>query len=157
VTTDQQEAVPRTPADRVNHALTAWFDYLPPSIRRVVPREFAGYTVISLSTFALDMLLLALLRHRVHMPVPLAVSISYAVGFAVNYVLNRTLNFQSHAPVAGQVLRYSVVVAGDFALTIGVTSGLAALGVDLRFSRLLAGGCVGIVTFLAYRWWVFRR
>jgi putative flippase GtrA len=123
----------------------------------VVPREFAGYMIISLVTFVVDMGLLTLLRHRIHLPVPVAVAISYAVGFTLNYILNRTLNFQSHAPVAGQLMRYSVVAAGDFAATVGVTSGLVGLGLALRASRLIAGAFIGLLTFFLYRWWVFRR
>lgn len=157
VTTDHQQAIPRTAAGRVGSLLTGWVDYLPPRVRRVVPREFAGYTLISFATFLLDLALLTSLRHRTHMPMPMAVSISYAIGFAVNYILNRTLNFRSHAAVSGELLRYSAVVAVDFTLTIGVTTGLTTLGLDFRLSRLIAGSCVAIVTFLAYRWWVFRR
>lgn len=123
----------------------------------MVPRELAGYTIISLVTFVLDMALLAVLRHRIHLPIPVAVSISYILGFTLNYILNRTLNFQSRAPVAGQLVRYSIVVVVDFAETVGLTSGLVALGVDLRISRLISGGTVGLLTYFLYRWWVFRK
>jgi putative flippase GtrA len=131
--------------------------YLPLRVRGIVSRELVGYTIISMATFGLDLLLLATFRHRFHMPVPLAVSVAYMVGFAANYVLNRALNFHSHAPVGGQVLRYCVVAVADFVQIIGVTSGLVMLGCDLRLARMVSGTCLGLVTYVAYRKWVFRR
>ncbi len=83
-------------------------------------------------------------------------AVAYALAFTLNFVLNRTVNFRSHAPVGRQFLRYAVVVAADFALTLGVTTGLSALGVDYRLARLLAGTCVALFTYAASRWWVFR-
>lgn len=157
MTTDQQEAVSRTRAGRIGYLLTSWIDYLPLRIRRVVPKEFAGYTIISMVTFMLDMSLLAVLVHRLNVPVSLAVSISYAVGFTINYILNRTLNFQSHAPVGRQLVRYVNVVVVDFLLTLGVTRGLVAWGLHVSLSRLIAGSVVGLVTFVLYRYWVFRK
>lgn len=123
----------------------------------MVPRELGGYTIISLVTFVLDMSLLALLRHRMDLPLSLAVAISYIVGFTLNYILNRTLNFQSHAPLPGQLMRYCIVVVGDFVETVGVTIGLAGLGLEVRASRMIAGAVVGLMTFFLYRYWVFRK
>jgi putative flippase GtrA len=156
VTTDQQAAVSRTATPRGTR-LTSWVDRLPSPIRRFLPHDFAGYSLIGGCTFLLDLLVLSSLLHWTHLPIPLAVSIAYIIAFAVNYVLNRTLNFRSHAPVGGEVTRYVAVVGGDYALTIGVTSGLAAIGLDFRLARLAAGSCVGIFTYVAYRWWVFRH
>lgn len=157
MTTEQQETVSRTLAGRIGYLLTSWIDYLPRWLRRLVPRELAGYTIISMVTFVLDMSLLTVLVHRTHMPVSLAVSLSYAVGFSINYILNRTLNFQSRAPVPGQLVRYVNVVVVDFLLTLGMTRGLIALGLIVPLSRLISGCVIGLGTFFLYRHWVFRK
>src|SRR5262249_49233746 len=97
-----------------------------------------------------------LLRATTALPIPVAVTVAYVAAFGLNFALNRTLNFRSHAPVGGQALRYAVVVVGDYAVTVGATSGLAALGWDFRLARLSAGACVAVFTYTAARWWVFR-
>jgi hypothetical protein len=65
------------------------------------------------------------------------------------------VTFRSHGPVRGQVRRWLVVVAGDFSMTVGGTTALAAAGLDVRVARLIAAACVASFTYSASRWWVF--
>jgi putative flippase GtrA len=85
------------------------------------------------------------------------VTLAYITAFGLNFVLNRTVNFRSHAPIGTQAARYAVVIAGDYALTLGVTTGLTSLGLDFRLARLAAGACVAAFTYTASRWWVFTE
>ena len=121
-----------------------------------MPRDLVGFAIIGAGTFTLDLALLWLLRRHTALPIPVAVTIAYLTAFGLNFVLNRTLNFRSHAPVGRQALRYAAVVLGDYAMTVGITSGLAALGWDFRVARLTAAACVATFTYSAARWWVFR-
>ena len=74
----------------------------------------------------------------------------------MNYVLNRVLNFRSQAPLGPESLRYAGTVAVNFGvLLLGVTTGLAALGVPYQAARVAAGGCEGIFMYCAMRWFVF--
>lgn len=118
-------------------------------------RLLVGYAVIGTFTFAIDLGLLAILRDHAAIPLPLAISAAYVTAFAINYLLNRRLNFRSHAPVGFEALRYTAVVALDYTLTLGVTTGLNAEGVDFRIARLTAAGCVAAASYLACRYWVF--
>jgi putative flippase GtrA len=136
--------------------LTSWVDRLPPRLRRLLPRELVGFAVIGAFTFSLDLGLLAVLRDRTALPLPAAVSIAYLAAFALNFVLNRTVNFRSHAPVGGQALRYAVVLVGDYLLTVGVSTGLADLGLNFALARVTASFLVAVFTYSASRWWVFR-
>lgn len=145
-----------TAAERAGQLLTGWVDRLPPRLRRVLPRELAGFAMLGAFTFSVDLGLLVLLRHTTHLPIPVAVSIAYLTAFALNFVLNRTVNFRSHAPVGGQVVRYALVALGDYLITVGVTSGLFRLGLDVRVSRLIAAAAVAGFTYSLSRWWVFR-
>jgi len=77
------------------------------------------------------------------------------VAFGLNFVLNRTVNFHSHAPIGGQVLRYAVVLVGDYLLTVGVSTGLSGLGLNFLIARVIASSCVAVFTYSACRWWVF--
>jgi putative flippase GtrA len=136
--------------------LTSWVDRLPPRVRRVLPRELAGFALIGAFTFSVDLALLALLRDRTALPLPVAVSVAYLVAFGLNFVLNRTINFHSHAPIGGQVLRYAVVLAGDYLLTVGISTGLAHLGLNFALARITASFFVAVFTYSASRWWVFQ-
>jgi putative flippase GtrA len=143
-------------AERAGDLLTGWVDRLPPRLRRLLPRELVGFAMLGAFTLTVDLALLVLLRHTTRLPLPVAVSIAYLSAFGLNFVLNRTVNFRSHAPVGPQVLRYGLVAVGDYLLTVGVSSGLAALGLDFRLARLAASFTVAVFTYTASRWWVFR-
>ncbi|PKW17808.1 GtrA family protein [Saccharopolyspora spinosa] len=155
---EEQATTTRTrAAERVGDLLTSWVDRLPSWLRRVVSRELVGFAILGAFTFLIDLAILASLRAWTPLPLPVAVTVSYVFAFGLNFVLNRTVNFRSHAPVGGQVLRYAMVVVCDYGLTIAVTTGVSALGVDFRLARLSAGACVALFTYTASRWWVFRQ
>jgi putative flippase GtrA len=142
--------------ERVGEWLTSWVDRLPAPLRRLLPRELVGFAILGGFTFSIDLALLWFLETHTTLPVPVAVTGAYVVAFSLNFVLNRTVNFRSHAPVGGQALRYALVIACDYGLTLGVTSGLAAAGLDFRIARIIAGACVATFTYTGARWWVFR-
>ncbi|HSY14642.1 MAG TPA: GtrA family protein [Jatrophihabitantaceae bacterium] len=121
-----------------------------------VPRELVGFAAFSGFTFLIDLGLLAMLHAWTRLPLAISVSISYCVAFALNFLLNRRLNFRSHGPARTQARRWVVVACGDFSLTLGVTTGLNAVGLDYRLARLAAGACVVSFSYLAARRWVFR-
>jgi putative flippase GtrA len=156
MTTDERPLGGRRAAERAGDFLTSWVDRLPPRLRRLLPRELVGFAMLGALTFSIDLLLLSGLKAWTRLPLPVAISLAYVAAQGSNFLLNRTVNFRSHAPVGGQVVRYGLVVACDFGLTLGITTGLAAGGVDFRVARLIAAGCVAIFTYSASRWWVFR-
>jgi putative flippase GtrA len=145
-----------TTVEQRSEFLTSWVDRLPPRLRRLLPRELAGFAIIGAFTFSLDLTLLAILRDHTTLPLPAAVSIAYLLAFGLNFVLNRTVNFHSHAPIGGQILRYAVVLVGDYAVTVGVSTGLADLGLNFALARVTASFFVAVFTYSASRWWVFK-
>ncbi|WP_305784930.1 GtrA family protein [Symbioplanes lichenis] len=143
-------------SERAGDFLTAWVDKLPSRVRRIVTRDMAGFAELGAFTFAVDLALLAALRAWTPLPLPVAVSIAYVVAFALNFVLNRTVNFRSHAPAGPQAARYAVVIAGDYLITVGASTGLAAAGLPFAVGRVAASAIVAVFTYSASRWWVFR-
>ncbi len=114
------------------------------------------YLLIGAFTFGLDLALLTVVRSGLGWPLPVAVTIGYAVALSVNYALNRVLNFHSHAPLGPESLRYAGAVAVNFGVVLlGVTTGLAAVGVPYQVARVAAGGAEGIFMYCAMRWFVF--
>ncbi|MFE3794158.1 GtrA family protein [Nocardia tengchongensis] len=130
---------------------------LPFGLSRVVAPTFAGYLLVSGFTFALDLVVLTALHGVAGVTLPVAVTVAYCTAFGTSYVLNRTLNFESHAAVGPQLARYVVVVALNYLIFIlGVTSGVAALGLDYRLARLLGSLGEGLFMYASMRLLVFR-
>jgi putative flippase GtrA len=147
----------RTRAERFGDFLTGWVDRLPAGLRPMVPRELVGFAILGAFTLGIDLALLSLLRATTPVPLGVAISIAYLTAFSLNFVLNRTINFQSHAPVGRQAIKYAFVVLGDYLLTLGVTTALSGLGLDFRIARLTASFCVALFTYTTSRYWVFRK
>lgn len=130
---------------------------LPFDLSRVVPSTFVGFAAINGFTFGTDLLILTALHSHWGVPYAVAVGVGYAVAFALSFVLNRVLNFRSHGPLGRQTLVYVGVVALNFAILLGVSTGLEAVGVQYQVARVAAGACEGIFMYCAMRWVVFRR
>ncbi|UGT42346.1 GtrA family protein [Nocardia yamanashiensis] len=131
---------------------------LPFGLSRMVAPTFVGYLLLSACTFGLDLVLLTALHGGLGLPVPVAVTVAYVSAFATSFLLNRTLNFVSHAAVGPQLAVYVLVVVINYVLFIlGVTSGLAALGLDYRLARIAAGLGEGLYLYVSMRRLVFRR
>ncbi|WP_246023742.1 GtrA family protein [Nocardia yunnanensis] len=129
---------------------------LPARLRRHVPPTFVGYLLVSGFTFATDLSMLTALHGVVALPI--AVTAGYCTAFGLSYLLNRTLNFESHGAVGPQVALYVVVVVVNYLVFIlGVTSGVAALGLDYRLARVLGGLGEGLFMYSSMRWIVFRN
>ncbi len=129
---------------------------LPFGLNTVVAPTFLGFAVINGCTFAVDLLVLTLLHGVV--PLPVAITGGYAVAFGLSYVLNRALNFRSHAAVVPQLAVYvAAVVVNYLAFILGVSSGLAAVGVEYHLARILAGAGEAAFMYSAMKWVIFRR
>jgi putative flippase GtrA len=144
--------------DRFRELCEAFVARLPFGLGSVIAPTFLGFCLINGLTFGVDLAILTGLHSGLRLPVPIAVTAAYVCAFALSYVLNRTFNFQSHAAVGPQVAVYVVVVVVNYlAFILGVTSVLAAIGVQYQLSRILAGICEAVYMYSAMRWVVFRR
>lgn len=145
-------------AGRFHAWCEAFVGRLPFGLGAIVAPTFVGFCVINGFTFGVDLTILTVLRGALGRPVPIAVTVAYACAFALSYILNRMFNFRSHAPVGPQVATYVVVVVVNYlAFILGVTTALAAVGVQYQLSRLAAGICEAVYMYSAMRWLVFRR
>jgi putative flippase GtrA len=153
----QSEATPR-PVDRFHRLCELIVARLPFGLNSVVGPTFLGFVVLNSFTFAIDLVLLTVLRSGLRVPLAVAVTLAYACAFTLSYFLNRILNFRSHDAVGPQFAVYVVVVVVNYlAFILGVSSGLAALGIEYHVARILAGGCEAVYMYSAMRWVVFRH
>jgi putative flippase GtrA len=132
--------------------------HLPFGLANVVAPSVVGYLLINLCTFCIDLVLLYLFHsHPFHLPLPIAVTLSYGTAGVVSYIANRIMNFQSHGDVGKQFPVYVVVMASNyFIFVLGLTNGLAALGVYFEIARLIAACVEGVYLYCCMRWIVFR-
>jgi len=143
---------------RFHQLCEAFVARLPFGLGSVVAPTFVGFCVINGFTFGADLTILTALHDGLRVAVPIAVTIAYVCAFALSYALNRVFNFRSHAPVGPQVAVYVVVVAVNYlAFILGVTTVLAAAGLQYQLSRMAAGLCEAVYMYSAMRWLVFRR
>jgi putative flippase GtrA len=143
--------------ERFTAVMAAIVSRLPFGLDRIVAPSLLGFAVINICTFAADLALLTTLHGGLHWPVPVSITLSYLAASALSYMLNRALNFRSHGAVAPQVSVYAgVVVVNYLAWVLGVGAGLAAVGVDYRLARIVAGACEAVYMYAAMRWLVFR-
>jgi putative flippase GtrA len=153
----ESEASPR-PVERFHRLRELVVARLPFGLDSIVAPTFLGFVMLNSFTFAVDLVLLTALHGGLGVPLSIAVTAGYACAFTLSYYLNRVLNFRSHAAVGPQLAVYVVVVVVNYlAFILGVSSGLAALGVEYHVARIVAGACEAVYIYSAMRWVVFRR
>lgn len=153
----EPDASPR-PVDRFHRLCEVVVARLPFGLDSIVAPTILGFVVINGFTFAVDLALLTLMHGRLGVALPVAVTVAYACAFTLSYFLNRILNFRSHGAVGPQFAVYVLVVVVNYlAFILGVSSGLAAIGVEYHVARIVAGVCEAVYMYSAMRWLVFRR
>ncbi|WP_188829667.1 GtrA family protein [Nocardia camponoti] len=145
-------------ADRFTRVCETLVGLLPRALRRFIAPTLLGFALINSFTFAVDLVVLTVMRSVFGVALWLSITVGYVLAFGLSFLLNRTLNFHSHAPIGKQAVVYAVVVVINYlAFILGVGSGLAALGLEYHVARVLAGGCEAVYMYCAMRWIVFRR
>ena len=146
------------PVERFHRLCEIAVAHLPFGLDSLVASTFLGFVVLNSCTFGIDLLLLTLLHGVLRIGLAIAVTVAYACAFTLSYILNRVLNFRSHGAVGPQFAVYVVVVVVNYlAFILGVSSGLAAIGVEYHVARIVAGLCEAVFIYSAMRWLVFRR
>jgi putative flippase GtrA len=86
----------------------------------------------------------------------LSVAIDVGSLTLLHSVLNHVWAFDADGLLGRRVLRYAVLVAINFSLTIAIVSGLSALGVFYLLAKAVSVSITAVVNFTGYRLWVFR-
>jgi len=143
--------------ERFTAVMAAIVHRLPFGLAGILPPSLIGFAVINGFTFTVDLGVLTTLHGGLRWPLPVSITVAYLTAFALSYLLNRVLNFRSHGAVGPQIAVYIAVVIVNYLVWIlGVGDGLAALGLDYRLARIVAGACEALYMYAAMRWLVFR-
>jgi len=142
---------------RFTAVMAAIVHRLPFGLAGILPPSLLGFAIINGFTFTIDLGVLTTLHGGLRWPLPVSITVAYLTAFALSYLLNRVLNFRSHGAVGPQIAVYIAVVIVNYLVWIlGVGDGLAALGLDYRLARIVAGACEALYMYAAMRWLVFR-
>lgn len=114
-----------------------------------------GYVLAGGGSMLLDVGTLVLLRSGLGVPLAVATTVAYLVGFVANFLLNRYVVFSSSTTVVSSGLRYTALVAFNYAMTLAIVTGAAALGVPYLVGKGAAVALTLVWNYLAYKTWVF--
>lgn len=109
-------------------------------------------------TFCVDIGALKLLHGEAQVPLVLATVLAYACAFVVNFTLSRQWAFAGARSSAAhaQMVRFSVLVLVNLAVTVLIVSGLSAAGMNYLAAKVVSTAVIATGNFFAYRRWVFR-
>jgi putative flippase GtrA len=122
------------------------------AMRTLLPR----YIAVGALSVALDVGALAILHSALGVDLLLATTLAFALALVVNFTLNHRWAFGADGVLGRRMLRYSVIVAVNYGLTVGIIAGLTAIGVFYLVAKAVSVGLTAIVNFTGYRLWVFR-
>lgn len=121
-------------------------------------RSLARYLIVGLVSYGIDIGLLTLAWYVLRLPLWLATSIGFWGSFAVNFVLSRHWTFDAaNHPVGAQLVRYGVLVAVNYVVTVLAVMALHQAGLPVVAARTITLAVLTASTFIIYRTWVFAR
>lgn len=119
-------------------------------------RTMVRYGVIGVVSFGLDFGTLYVGYRRVGVSLWLATSAGFWLSFLVNFAANKYWTFSAVDRTPGQLVRYAVVVAGNYLATVAIVSSLNALSVNYMAGKATAVVALTVTTFALYRGWIFQ-
>ena len=120
-------------------------------------RRAAVYLAVGLAGFAVDFGLLVLLREVFAAPVWLAATVAFWASLAVVFLTNKYVTFDARGTGPRQLVRYFVLLAVNYAVTLGVLALAERIGVGYQIGKVVAVAMTTVWNYFAYEFWVFRR
>ena len=120
-------------------------------------RRAAGYLAVGLAGFAVDFGLLVLLREVFGAPIWLAATVAFWASLAVVFLANKYVTFDARGAGPRQLVRYFLLLAVNYAVTLGVLALAERIGVGYQAGKVVAVAMTTVWNYFAYEFWVFRR
>ena len=117
------------------------------------------FLVVGGVSYVVDIATLYGLHGRAGLPLVPSTAAALTTGLLANFTLNRWVVFgaaRDGTRVHAQLVRYAVLVAANYALTLATVSLLAGAGVEYLIAKSISTGANAVLNFFAYRLWVFR-
>lgn len=123
--------------------------------RRLASHTAVRYLVIGGSSFVLDFGLIFLFHNVIGWPVWLATGIAFLTTFVYNYSVQRAFAFTSRAAHGGALVKYTLLVAVNTAVTVLVVSLFNTTIVGWAGGKVIATIITTAGNYFAYRFWIF--
>ena len=119
---------------------------------------FLRYALVGGLNTALYCALLWLFVQRGTMPYPLSVALAFVLSMCFQYLANKYFTFKVSKRSAAEVIRYAVVAAINYCLSVGIVwTGLEILHTTKFVISVVSAVIVGSTGFLLSLLWVFRQ
>lgn len=129
----------------------------PFSLQRLARRAI-GYSSVGMSTFALDLSIVAVAHHWFAMPFPAAVAIGFLVGISINYAICYHVIYHGTEQkfLLGFLFFVGIALIGVTLVTSAVVVLVERFGIALLLARVLVGAVTGSVNFLINTFFNFK-
>lgn len=124
--------------------------------RGVSSHNASRFLLVGGVSYLFDAGSLVMFHGALHIALPVATTMSFAATLAVNFGLNRAFAFRSGGLLGRSLLRYLVLVAVNYVVTVLLVTGLSAVGMSYVVAKTQATVLIAATNYVAYRWWVFR-
>ena len=121
------------------------------------------YCLIGFENTLITLVVSWILYELLHWNLELSNLLGFVAGGVNSYLMNRVWNFKSHAKKGKEIFRFVVVFLCAYLVNLFVLEWAKdVITVNLEFFRsgylanILANGAYVVVSFLMYRFWVFR-
>jgi len=120
-----------------------------PGATRSVTR-FVQYTLVGMSTFALDLFLLFILTDLLRIHYVLSAGLAFLIAISINYFLSRRFVFAGtlRSIHAGYTIFLAISGAGLLLVVVLMYVAVDILNINYLLSRVLIAGIVGIWNYL---------
>lgn len=114
------------------------------------------YLIVGGLSYVIDISILLFAWKALDLPLWAATSCGFWASFSVNFLLSRYWTFDvAHVSSVGQLVRYGVLVAVNYVITVLAVTGLHHAGLDVLVARTVVLAVLTVSTFFVYRRWVF--
>ena len=123
---------------------------------RIVKNSAVRYVLAGGLAFVFNVVLLNVFQVGLKWPTSVAAMLAFWGTFGFCYAMQRIFAFQSKSPVAGSLVRYSILVAfNSIVVSVVVTLCNEGLGIGLGTSQLIATVLTTAWNYFAYKHWVY--
>lgn len=124
--------------------------------RRDARRHLAGYLVVGVLSYAIDVGLLVLLSDQAGAPLLVATTAGFWTSVLFNFAANRwVFSAADRGSAKAHAARYAVLLVVNYGLTIAIVQAGVALGTGAVLAKTAAVGLIACSNFVLYRRWVF--
>ncbi|GIG61691.1 hypothetical protein Lfu02_60630 [Longispora fulva] len=119
-------------------------------------RSEVRYVLVGGMCFAVDAALLYTLSRPCHVWLPLATALAFGSSVLANFTLNRLWSFGARRTPGRHFLRYSCLVAANWAVTVCAVPTITWAGAPLLVAKTTCTAALFLANYVVSRRWIYR-